>query len=219
MINSIYTCKTCNNSYPSEISLKRHSIWHNEEYKNKCTSFQSKIKDKNKENYLKNPKLCLTCDKVIEYSKRHTNKFCCKSCSAIYNNEKRIKIKTNCKFCNDPIYTSKNIFCNKECHNNYKKQEKYKEIFNGIGTHKQTKKYLIEKHGNICLNPNCAWDFTKQQVNVELEHINGNSEDNTLENLTLLCPNCHSLTDTYKGKNKGNGRYKRKNRYREGKSY
>lgn len=38
-------------------------------------------------------------------------------------------------------------------------------------------------------------------IPLELEHINGNHLDNTLSNLTLLCPNCHALTDTYRGKN------------------
>lgn len=37
---------------------------------------------------------------------------------------------------------------------------------------------------------------------LELEHINGNRFDNRIENLTLLCPNCHALTPTYRGKNK-----------------
>ena len=39
-------------------------------------------------------------------------------------------------------------------------------------------------------------------IPLELHHNNGNNRDNRLENLTLLCPNCHALTDHYRGKNK-----------------
>jgi len=37
--------------------------------------------------------------------------------------------------------------------------------------------------------------------NLELHHINGNHYDNRLENLQVLCPNCHAKTDNYRGKN------------------
>jgi 5-methylcytosine-specific restriction endonuclease McrA len=36
---------------------------------------------------------------------------------------------------------------------------------------------------------------------VALHHINGDRLDNRLENLQLLCPNCHSQTSTYSGRN------------------
>ncbi len=41
---------------------------------------------------------------------------------------------------------------------------------------------------------------------LEIDHIDGNSDNNSEENLRLVCPNCHSLTSTYCGTNRGNGR-------------
>jgi hypothetical protein len=38
---------------------------------------------------------------------------------------------------------------------------------------------------------------------LQLDHINGDRTDNRIENLRLLCPNCHAQTDTYCGKNIG----------------
>ena len=52
-----------------------------------------------------------------------------------------------------------------------------------------------------------------------MEHLDGNSENNNLDNLSLLCCNCHAQTDTYKVKNLGKGRFSRRQRYKEGKSY
>ena len=36
----------------------------------------------------------------------------------------------------------------------------------------------------------------------ELHHINGDSTDNRIENLIILCPNCHSQTDNFRSKNR-----------------
>jgi hypothetical protein len=46
-------------------------------------------------------------------------------------------------------------------------------------------------------------DWLSKPIPLELEHRNGDTFDNRIENLSLLCPNCHALTPTYRGKNKG----------------
>ena len=50
---------------------------------------------------------------------------------------------------------------------------------------------------NICTISN--WNNTP--ISLQLDHINGVHNDNRIENLRLLCPNCHSQTATYAGKN------------------
>jgi hypothetical protein len=68
----------------------------------------------------------------------------------------------------------------------------------------------------------CGWNEINPKsgkVPIELEHSDGNSANNNLKNLKLLCPNHHSLTPTYKGLNKGNGRANRMKRYHDCKSW
>ena len=50
-----------------------------------------------------------------------------------------------------------------------------------------------------CENCNLS-DWQGQSIPLEIHHLNGNNTDNRLENLKLLCPNCHALTDNYRGR-------------------
>ncbi len=49
-------------------------------------------------------------------------------------------------------------------------------------------------------------EWLGKPIPIELDHINGDNANNSLTNLRLLCPNCHALTDTYRGKNKKNAK-------------
>ena len=44
-------------------------------------------------------------------------------------------------------------------------------------------------------------EWLDKPIPLELDHINGVNNDNRIENLRLLCPNCHALTETYRGRN------------------
>lgn len=48
-------------------------------------------------------------------------------------------------------------------------------------------------------------EWSHKPIPLELHHCNGKRDDNRLENLRLLCPNCHALTDTYRGRNIAGG--------------
>lgn len=157
---------------------------------------------------------CLCCNKEFTTTLLNEKKFCNRSCSAKYNNKKRKsnKVKKTCLICNKEIRKS-SIFCGNSCHAQFNRNENFEKIKNGDTTlyERWYKLFLIEKHGDKCME--CGWNKihpTTGNVPIQLEHIDGNSENNSLNNLKILCPNCHSLTLTYGSLNRGNGREKRK---------
>ena len=121
-----------------------------------------------------------------------------------------------CLYCGNPLNISKRTFCNNHCQNEYRYQEYVKKWKNGeisgttgnswIDVSVYIRRYLFEKYDNKCSE--CGWSKINPYTGslpLEVEHIDGDATNNKEENLTLLCPNCHSLTKTYRGANKGNG--------------
>lgn len=78
------------------------------------------------------------------------------------------------------------------------------EILEGKHPQYQTYKLKIRLINEGILEDKCSkcgWDKKPEGVNYtpcELDHINGNPTDHRLDNLCILCPNCHSLTKTYR---------------------
>lgn len=75
----------------------------------------------------------------------------------------------------------------------------YGEIEN---THRMRQRLLKEKiKESKC--ENCTLDeWLGEPISLELHHVDGDRRNNRLENLKLLCPNCHAQTGNYRGKNK-----------------
>ena len=170
--------------------------------------------NKVKEEYNLSPNKCSFCKIPLEYSKRN-NKFCSRKCFSLNEKELFNVHSKYCLMCNNELDGSGKKYCSIQCQQDYQNKQK---VENGIASIKSLKTYLIKTNGYICNGCGIS-EWRKKKIVLELEHKDGNSENNLLSNLELLCPNCHSQTDTYKAKNKGNGRYSRKVRYKENKSY
>jgi len=56
-----------------------------------------------------------------------------------------------------------------------------------------------------CVKCGLTDSWMGSSIVLDLDHINGDNTNNSLDNLRFLCPNCHSQTDTYKGRNKNTG--------------
>ena len=63
----------------------------------------------------------------------------------------------------------------------------------------------VERHQVIeykCVNCGCDGNWQGGVISLEIDHIDGDNSNNELDNLRYLCPNCHALTETYRGRNK-----------------
>jgi len=142
--------------------------------------------------------------------------------------KKEYKTETiNCIICNMPFerrleYRYDKMFCSGKCAAIYSNNNRYEDyirewklgnVSGGKGVEtghgivsNHVRKYIFKKYNNKCAK--CGWSEINIFTNttpLEIEHIDGDSTNHTEENLTLLCPNCHSLTAGH-STSKGNGR-------------
>lgn len=68
-----------------------------------------------------------------------------------------------------------------------------------LGTPQKLKKRLVNELGfeDKCSECGISCVYNGKPLTLQLDHINGDNRDNRLENLRILCPNCHSQTSTY----------------------
>jgi len=76
------------------------------------------------------------------------------------------------------------------------------EEYKNLSFERLRKRIILEQNGR-CNNLECGIDsWLGKKISLELEHKDGNNLNNSRENLECLCPNCHSITETWRGRNK-----------------
>ena len=72
--------------------------------------------------------------------------------------------------------------------------------WSSLGNDSKRRRVILEQD-NKCFRCGLS-QWQQEPLTLEMEHINGNHQDNERKNLIALCPNCHSLTKTWRGRNK-----------------
>jgi 5-methylcytosine-specific restriction endonuclease McrA len=112
-----------------------------------------------------------------------------------------------CVVCGGHIRTkwgSRTGFCSREHHYIHKTVERIQNGKISYRNKRPFKKYLILKRGHRCQKCNLS-KWLGYPIPLDMHHKDGDVSNMDLDNVELTCPNCHSFTDTYKSKNRGNG--------------
>ena len=122
---------------------------------------------------------------------------------------KKDKPKRYCIVCGKPLVGYQEKYCSKECQFTYQYNESIRKWKNGEwdGTvafkpSNIIRRYMLEKYNYKCSK--CGWGEVNPYTNLvplQIHHVDGNSTNNKEENLEVLCPNCHSLTENFGSRN------------------
>lgn len=159
---------------------------------------------------------CLCCGgEIINSVKvKRKSKFCDRSCAAKFNNVNKSPKQekfNNCINCGKKLSKSMLKYCSHDCQRDYKYKKDIENWLSGndngisgkYGIKSFIRKYLHKKYDSKCQK--CGWGEMNPKTNkipLQIHHINGDCLNNDENNLELLCPNCHSLTETFGNLNK-----------------
>jgi hypothetical protein len=124
---------------------------------------------------------CINCGKTKTGYHSAANKYCSKACKTEYTYNENIRLWKS------GIYSGN-------------KGIKFRQVANYV------KKYIELKFNYTCVSCGTGTKWNGKSLSLQIEHLDGNSDNTTEDNLSLLCPNCHTQTDFYGSKNKGRGR-------------
>ena len=159
---------------------------------------------------------CNVCNKEFDsYRKLNGHKSTHKE-GGRYSVSRKTKQTISCANCRGLTYNPK--FCSLSCQQTYKWNISFDKIAKGeILSEGYMRRYVTEIRGYKCEDCGCGSTWNHKPITLQLDHIDGNSDNNSLENIRWLCPNCHTQTETWCARNKKNSiRSKRRNKYKPG---
>lgn len=125
--------------------------------------------------------------------------------------------KRYCKNCGKLLNEHQTKFCSINCQIGYQYKLNIENWLSGkieytsLQTPRFIRKWMMEKHNNQC--EICGWSQVNPRTGIiplQIHHIDGDCTNNHPDNLQLLCPNCHSLTDTFGNSNHNSKRFHKK---------
>lgn len=152
---------------------------------------------------------CLECSSILA---GYQLRFCSRSCAAKFNNRQRtpesrlkqsISLKETIQNTEPSVILERverwkvSIASNKE-----PKKARKERQWHELGYDK--KRHRVIQEQNNCCSKCGINEWMGAPITLEIDHKNGIRSDNSRHNLEGLCPNCHSQTSTWRGRNKGN---------------
>jgi 5-methylcytosine-specific restriction endonuclease McrA len=142
-------------------------------------------------------KLCDSgCGQPAQYFSKGTGRYrCAKSANSCPANKEKnsVGLKKAHAEGRIPVFTDE---MRKNSHISHRRKLVEEKPFEKLG-HRLRKKIVMEEQDYKCSH--CGLDeWMGLRITLELDHIDGNNQNNVRSNLRCLCPNCHSITDTWK---------------------
>lgn len=120
-----------------------------------------------------------------------------------YSVSRKTRTVNNCLHCGSETYNDK--YCKNQCQHDYEWNLAKIKISNGeVLSEFQMRRYIVEHRGNNCEQCGQGPEWNGKPLTLQCDHIDGNSDNNRLDNLQIVCPNCHTQTDTWCARNKKN---------------